>query len=288
MATLRDIRRRITSVKSTQQLTKAMKMVAAAKLRRAQEKMQSARPYSHSLEEVLGHVSDKVDPSLHPLLDIREPKSASFVIISGDRGLAGAFNSNIIRRASHEISQLQQAGSNVSLIAVGKKGYEFYKRRDYNILENYINFFNQLEFSHAQNIAQLVQQAYIKKDLDRVFIVYNAFKSIVEQEITVKQLLPIVPRKPGNEKYSSEYIFEPTPVKILDSLCPRYLNILVWQALLESYASELGARMAAMEAATENAGEVIAQLTLQYNKARQAAITTEMLEIVGGAEALQN
>ncbi len=287
MATLRDIRRRIASVKSTQQITKAMKMVAAAKLRRAQERMMRARPYAKSLDDLLGHVSAKVDPSWHPLLAVREPKKVALLVLSGDRGLAGSFNTNIIRRAQTEFQALQSNGAEVSLICLGKKGYEHFYRRSYAILEKYTGFFNFLEFTHAQAIGQLVREKYLAAELDRVFLVYNEFRSIMLQRIVVKQLLPIVPRPPQEEKYTSAYIFEPSPEKILDRLCPRYLNIAIWQALLESYAAELGARMSAMDAATENAQEVIGLLRLHYNKARQATITKELLEIVAGAEALQ-
>ncbi len=287
MATLRDIRRRITSVKSTQQITKAMKMVAAAKLRRAQERMQKARPYARSLDEMLGHVSAKVEANLHPLLAVREPKKVAVVVLSGDRGLAGSFNANIIRRAVNEIQSLRAGGAEVKLICVGRKSYEFFNKRNYTLLAHYINFFNNLEFSHAQDIAALINEKYVAADLDRVYLVYNEFKSVVQQKLVVQQLLPMVPRAPEAEKYPADYLFEPAPAKLLDSLCPRYLNIEVWQALLESYAAELGARMSAMDAATENAQEVLEQLRLHYNKARQASITKELLDIVGGAEALQ-
>ncbi len=287
MATLRDIRRRIGSVKSTQQITRAMKMVAAAKLRRAQERMMRARPYARSLDDMLGHVSAKVDSSLHPLLAVREPRQVALLVLSGDRGLAGSFNANIIRRAQSEFYTLQNTGAKVSLLCIGKKGFEYFHRRNFPILEKYAGFFNNLDFVHAQDIGHLVQQKYLAAELDRVFLVYNEFRSIMQQQIVVKQLLPIVPRPPQEEKYSSEYIFEPSPERILNSLCPKYLNLTIWQALLESYAAELGARMSAMDAATENAQEVLGQLRLHYNKARQATITKELLEIVGGAEALK-
>ncbi len=287
MATLRDIRRRISSVKSTQQITRAMKMVAAAKLRRAQERMQKARPYARSLDEMLGHVSAKVDPSLHPLLAVREPRKVAVVVMSGDRGLAGSFNTNIIRRAVNEVQSLRESGADVQMICVGRKGYEFFNKRNYPLLAHYISFFNDLDFAHAQDIVHLISGKYVAADLDRVFLVYNEFKSVVQQKLVVQQLLPIVPRPPATEKYPADYLFEPEPVKLLDSLCPRYLNIEVWQALLESYAAELGARMSAMDAATENAQEVLEQLRLHYNKARQASITKELLDIVGGAEALK-
>ncbi len=262
-------------------------MVAAAKLRRAQERMQKARAYAHSLDEMMGHVSAKVDHALHPLLAEREPRKVAVVVMSGDRGLAGSFNTNIIRRAANEVQSLRESGAEVQLICVGRKGYEFFNKRNYPLLAHYINFFNNLDFVHAQDIAQLISGKYVAAELDRVFLVYNEFKSVIQQKLVVQQLLPIVPRPPESEKYPADYLFEPSPVRLLDSLCPRYLNIEVWQALLESYAAELGARMSAMDAATENAQEVLERLRLHYNKARQASITKELLDIVGGAEALQ-
>lgn len=287
MATLRDIKRRIGSVKSTQQITRAMKMVAAVKLRRAQERMLRARPYARSLDEMLGHVAAKIDRSLHPLLAVREPDKVCYVVVTGDRGLAGSFNANIMRRAKNEIDLQIAEGRAVSAITVGRKGFDFFTRRGYRLLEKYINFFNELNFHHAQNIAGLIQSKFIGEELDRIYLVYNEFKSAIQQTIVVQQLLPITPRPPREEKYHVDFILEPSPQSILDTLCPKYLNIEVWQALLESYAAEMGARMAAMEAATENAQDMINQLTLYYNKVRQATITKELSEIVGGAEALR-
>ncbi len=287
MATLRTIRRRIASVKSTQQITKAMKMVAAARLRKAQDRMLKARPYSKSLDDTLGHVAAKVDPSLHPLLNVREPKRIGFVVVTGDRGLCGSFNANIIRRAANEMKQTQQNGVEFELIAVGKKGFEHFNRRQYPILEKYINFFDKLDFKHAQDIAALIQEQYVNEKLDRIYLVFNEFKSAIQQNIVVQQLLPIVPRPPQDEKFATEFLFEPSPLKILDNLCPRYLNVEIWHALLESFAAEMGARMTAMSTATDNAKELIFQLTLYYNKVRQASITRELMDIVGGAEALK-
>jgi len=287
VATLRTIRRRIGSVKSTQQITKAMKMVAAARLRKAQDRMLKARPYSKSLDDTLGHVAAKVDSSLHPLLNVREPKRIGFVVVTGDRGLCGSFNANIIRRATNEMKQTQQNGVEFELIAVGKKGFEHFNRRRYPILEKYINFFDKLDFKHAQDIAALIQDQYVSEKLDRIYLVFNEFKSAIQQNIIVQQLLPIVPRPPQDEKFATEFLFEPSPLKILDNLCSRYLNIEIWHALLESLAAEMGARMAAMSTATDNAKELIIQLTLYYNKVRQANITRELMDIVGGAEALK-
>jgi F-type H+-transporting ATPase subunit gamma len=287
VATLRTIRRRIGSVKSTQQITKAMKMVAAARLRKAQDRMLKARPYSKSLDDTLGHVAAKVDPALHPLLNVREPKRVGFVVVTGDRGLCGSFNANIIRRAANEMKQTQQNGVEFELIAVGKKSFEHFNRRQYPILEKYINFFDKLDFKHAQDIAALIQEQYVNEKLDRIYLVFNEFKSAIQQNIVVQQLLPIVPRPPQDEKFATEFLFEPSPLKILDNLCPRYLNVEIWHALLESFAAEMGARMTAMSTATDNAKELIFQLTLHYNKVRQATITKELMDIVGGAEALR-
>lgn len=287
MATLRTIRRRIASIKSTQQITKAMKMVAAARLRKAQDRMLKARPYAKSLDDTLGHVAAKVDHALHPLLQDKEPKRIGFVVVTGDRGLCGSFNANIIRRAAHEMNAARQNGQEIQLITIGKKGFEFFNRRRYPILEKYVNFFDKLDFKHAQNIAALIQEQYVNGKLDRIYLVFNEFKSAIQQNIVVQQLLPIAPRPPKDEKFSAEFIFEPSPIKILDNLCQRYLNVEIWQSLLESFAAEMGARMAAMGAASDNAKELIVQLTLYYNKVRQASITRELMDIVGGAEALK-
>lgn len=286
MATLRDIRRRIASVKSTQQITKAMKMVAAAKLRRAQESLLRARPYANRLAEVVGHLAGKVDHSLHPFLVDREPKRICYVVLTADRGLCGSFNSNVIRHARTVIDSHTE-DQEVHLIAVGRRGYEHFGKRGYSLLGNYVNFFNNLEFEHALDIAGMIRQHYLERPLDRVFLVYNEFVSSVRQRLVVEQLLPIVPVEPEGERFEADYLFEPSPGAILEELCPRYLNIRVWRALLESFAAEQGARMTAMETATENAADMIYQLTLYYNKVRQASITKEIAEIVGGAEALK-
>lgn len=286
MATLRDIKRRIGSVRSTQQITKAMKMVASVKLRRAQERMLRARPYAQSLHEILGHVAAKIDRSLHPLLADREPKNVCYVVVTGDRGLCGSFNANLIRRARNEIDARQAEGLAVSAITVGRKGFEFFSRRNYRLLTRYVNFFSELDFRHARDIGELIKSKFIGEELDRIYLVFNEFKSALQQRIVVQQLLPIVPRPPQEEKYHLEFLLEPSAKDILDELCPKYLNIQIWHSLLESFAAEMAARTAAMDAATENAQEMLEQLTLHYNKARQAAITKELSEIVGGAEAL--
>lgn len=287
MATLRDIRRRISSVKSTQQITKAMKMVAAAKLRKAQERLNNAKPYAYRLGQLLTHVAAKEDRSLHPLLAEREPKNICYVIVTSDRGLCGSFNGNIIRQAKTGIDA-QNAENKVSIIPVGKKGFEHFARRNYDVIEKYVSFFDDLEFKHAVEISSLIQNMYQTKELDRVFVVYNEFKSAAVQRLIVEQLLPIQPQLPEFEKYPVDYIYEPSARRILDEICPKNLNIQIWRILLESYAAEQGARMVAMESATDNAQEMIYDLTLYYNKVRQATITREIAEIVGGAEALRS
>lgn len=287
MAALRDIRRRISSVKSTQQITKAMKMVAAAKLRKAQDKLMNARPYAYRLGNVLSHVAAKEDRSVHPLLAVREPQNVCYVVVTADRGLCGSFNSNAIRRAKQAMAEHgEELG--VRLITVGRKGHEHFARREFDIIQSYARFFDNLEFHHAQEISELIQDMYLGLQLDRVWVVYNQFKSAAIQKVVVEQLLPIEPELPEHEKYPVDYLYEPSAGEILDELCPRSLNIQIWRILLESYASELGARMVAMESATDNAEEMINDLTLYYNKVRQATITKEIAEIVGGAEALRS
>lgn len=286
MATLRDIKRRIHSVRSTQQITKAMKMVAAAKLRKAQERLLKARPYAYRLGQLLAHVAAKEDRSLHPLLAEREPKRVCVVIVTADRGLCGSFNANIIRRAKTEIDFYDNE-TKANLITIGKKGFEHFSKRGYDIIENYMKFFDELEFEHAVDISSLIQDMYQTKELDRVFVVYNEFKSAAVQRVIVEQLLPIQPQLPEIEKYPVDYLYEPSAGRIIDEICPKNLNIQIWRILLESYAAEQGARMVAMDAATDNAQEMIHDLTLYYNKVRQANITKEIAEIVGGAEALQ-
>jgi len=285
MASLRDIKRRIASVQSTQQITKAMKMVAAAKLRRAQERLYAARPYSYRIMQVLGSVAARVDRSLHPLLAERDPQRVGLVVVAGDRGLCGSFNTNILRRAHQEIAA--HGDRVVGVVAVGRKVRDHFAKQELPVLGEYYNFFNELAFSHAAAIASLVKQKFLAEELDHIYVVYNEFKSAVQQRIVVEQLLPIRPALPEVEKHPTDYIFEPSPEAILDPLLDRYLNIRMWHILLESYAAEQGARMTAMEAATDNAEEMIQNLILYYNRARQASITKEIIEIVSGAEALK-
>jgi F-type H+-transporting ATPase subunit gamma len=285
MATLRDIKQRISGVKKTQQITKALKMVAAVKLRRAQQSIIQARPYAHRLNAIMGHISSKVDHSLHPLLAVREPKRICYVIITADQGLCGSFNINIIRKAEAELAQFEKQG--IDLVLIGRKGRDYFTRKNYKVIGEYIHFFKNLQFSSAVDIATMLQDLYIHETLDRIYLIYNEFKSAAQQRVIVEQLLPIIPIIPEDKQYLAEFIFEPEAITILDTLCPRNLNIQLWRVLLESYASEMGARMTAMEYATENASKLISELTMQFNRTRQESITKELLEIVGGSEALR-
>ena len=296
MATLREIRRRIGGVRSTQQITKAMKMVAAAKLRRAQENIVATRPYARRLNSLLRHLVTKVNPALHPLLIPREVKQAALIIVTSDRGLCGAFNSNIVRTGLTQIESVykeyQEAGR-LRIIPVGKKGYDFYSKRFLGVTAKHVGIFSHLGFHHAQQIIKEVVNAYLLQEIDKVEVIYNEFKSILRQNIIIEQLLPIPPEEisfpPDEKKLQAQvdYIYEPNSEELINALIPKHLNFQMWKILLESNAAEQGARMTAMDNATQNANELIDLLQLQYNKARQAAITKELLEIVSGAEALR-
>jgi F-type H+-transporting ATPase subunit gamma len=284
MPSLKQIRRRITSVKSTQQITKAMKMVAAAKLRRAQENIVKARPYSLRLRDVIRDLVARTERERHPLLALRQPRQVGIVVVTSDRGLCGSFNSNINRKAV-EIVQSQDTKS-VSLITIGRKSYDFFRRRDYHILQRHIDLFRDLNFGSAVDIGEALIHLYDEKKLDRIYLVYNEFKSAIQQFVIAEQLLPVVPEVPV-QGLTFDFIYEPSAAAVLDGILPRYVNVQLWRILLESYAAEQGARMTAMENATENAGELIDNLTMNYNKVRQATITKEILEVVSGAEGLK-
>jgi F-type H+-transporting ATPase subunit gamma len=295
MPTLRDIKRRIASVKSTQQITRAMKLVAAAKLRRAQERVTEARPYCRIMDEMVSDLALRSPGEQHPLL--RKPEANGengitrklLLVITGDRGLCGAFNSNIIRR-SLDLLRADQDNPDVSLvlIVVGRKARDFYRRRGpVAIRSEYVNFFDKLAFSHAAQIGQDVVTAYAANEVDQVQLVYNEFRSAASQRVVVETLLPIQSPAGSGEAAGVEYLFEPSPAAILETLLPRHVEVQVYRALMESLAAEYGARMAAMDNATKNASEMIDLLTIQFNKARQERITKELLEIVSGAEALR-
>jgi len=283
VASLKDIRDRIKSVKSIQKVTSAMKMVAAAKVRKAQEKMEQARPYTSALEETINHILPDVDRGDLDLLNVREIKRKAYVIVSADRGLAGGFNSNIIKVSEKEIAEFGK--ENVDLFCIGKKARDHFKRRDYNIVESHIDFWSELNFDNAMMIGRSAIEHFTSGKVDEIHVIYNYFVNMAQQEIKSEVLLPL---SYDDESFDEkDRLYEPSKEVLVSSLVPRHLNIQVWKYLLESYASEQAARMMAMENATTNAGDMIKSLTLEFNKARQAAITTEMLEIVSGAEALK-
>ena len=289
MATLRDIQRRIRSVQSTQKITRAMKLVAAAKLRRAQERILSARPYANKMAELLGNLvsGQGGDEAAHPLLEQREGPRRQIVIISADKGLAGAFNSNILRRSLEFVRSSNV--TEVTLVVVGRKARDFYRRRQWTIKRDMIGFWDRLAYGHAQELADYFMQQYLDGEVDEVHLMYNEFRSVAVQRPVRVQLLPIPKGDAGAAAGDAgvDYIYEPSPEAILGDLLPRHVRMQVYRALMESLAGEYGARMTAMEAATKNAKEMIDVLTIQYKKARQEKITKELLDIVGGAEALK-
>jgi F-type H+-transporting ATPase subunit gamma len=290
MATLRDIKRRIKGVQSTQQITKAMKMVAAAKLRRAQEKIINARPYAREIFVMLSHLISENDLDANPFLKPREIKKVALVVVTADRGLCGAFNTNIIKEAVRYIEEeLLPNKIEATIFCAGRKGSEFFSKRDYNVAFKKQGFFSTLQFESALEIANELINGYLNGTYDKVVIIYNEFKSIIQQRISVEQFLPIpVDKNNGKDKTSlPNYIYEPNQQYIFNYLLPKHLKAQLWRILLESNAAGLGAQMTAMDNATTNARELIRTLQLKYNKERQAAITNEILEIVSGANALK-
>jgi F-type H+-transporting ATPase subunit gamma len=297
MPSLLDIRRRVRAVKSTQQITKAMKMVAASRLRRAQERIQHARPYASQMLRVLNSLATRVDPSLHPLLDERSTPRAGgkalLFVITADRGLCGSFNTNAIKAASTFI--VDNPGRETALGLIGRRGRDYFARRGFEVRYEQVNLFAGLQFSHAKSIAEAAVEAFTTGQVDSVYLVYNEFKSVISQRIVVERLLPIprldiegpaagsqaVPLTPA-----IDYLYEPSPEVLFNNLIPRHVEIQVFRALLESNAAFYAAQMTAMDAATRNSAEMIDQLTLYMNKVRQAAITREIIEVVSGAEAL--
>lgn len=291
MATLREIRRRIRGIKNTQQITRAMKMVAAAKMRRAQERMFNARPYAGKIKELVEHLVLSSQEVQLPLLQERPVRRLSLIVITADRGLCGSFNSNIIKKTLGEFGVHKE--KEISLVCVGRKGFDFFRKRNYPIARNYVNIFNTLEISYANDLAGFIIEQFIGDKTDAVRIIYNQFKSVSQQALVIEDLLPLKIH-PRRDPVSAEtpqrvidYLYEPSKEELLKALLPRHIRMQIWRALLESHASEQAARMMAMENATTNASELIEALTLEFNKARQASITKEILEIVGGAEALK-
>ena len=283
MANLKDIRNRIKSVKSIQKVTKAMKMVAAAKMRRAQEHMEEARPYAQRLTEVIQHLLPDVDREILDLLDVRSVNRVAYVVVTTDRGLAGSFNTNVLKKAQKEIDTIGK--NNVDIFCIGKKARDYYKQREYTIIDSHTDFWNELYYGDAIRIGKGIISHFTEKRVDEIHVVYNEFVNVANQYVESEKLLPL--EFEGEESVQLDRLYEPDKNELVKSLIPRHLNIQVWKYLLESFASEQAARMVAMENATENAEEMIKDLTMEFNKARQASITKEILEIVGGAEALK-
>jgi F-type H+-transporting ATPase subunit gamma len=297
MANLKEVRNRIKSVSSTQQITKAMKMVSAAKLKRATNAIVQLRPYANKLKDLLANLSASLEDGSSPFLAQREPNKVLVIVVSSNRGLAGAFNANVIKTANNLISEKygeQFRAGNVSIVSIGKKSQEFYQRRKYNVIGNNNDLYLNLNFENTSVITESIMESFLKGDYDRVELVYNQFKNAAMQILTVEQLLPVPKPEKKEEpkdakkeaKAQVDYILEPSQEAIVEQLIPKSIKIQVYKAVLDSNASEHGARMTAMDKATDNAGELLKALKLSYNQARQAAITTELTEIVSGAAAL--
>ena len=293
MPSLLDIRRRVRAVKSTQQITKAMKMVAASRLRRAQERIQHARPFAVQMRRVLNSLAARVDPSVHPLLDDRAvPKAggrALLLVVTADRGLCGSFNTNVIKASGNFITE--SAGRQVALGLIGRRGRDFFARRGFEVRYEQVNLFAHLKYENAQEIASAAIAAFTNGEVDSVYLAFNEFRSVMVQQVVVEQVLPI-PRTAFSADAAertavqTEYLYEPQPEELFKHLLPSYVEVQIFRALLESNAAFYAAQMTAMDAATRNSGEMIEQLTLYMNKVRQAAITREIIEVVSGAQAL--
>jgi F-type H+-transporting ATPase subunit gamma len=294
LASLREIKGRITSIKSTEKITRAMKMVAAVKFRKAQENVLAARPYARKISEILKSLIPTVENLDNELLQAREVKRICVVVVTSDRGFVGSFNTNLIKAAQSIINEKYKEyinSHNLTLVTVGRKGFTFFSKRGYDIFAKYTDVFDRIEYLTAKKIINDVIQGYREKKFDKVIVIYNEFKSAIQSKIVDEQFLPIVSingdDKKENDDNISNFIFEPSGKEIVDYLLPKHLNTQIWRVMLESFASEQAARMTAMESATSNANELVSSLQLIYNQARQAAITKEILEIVGGAEALK-
>jgi len=296
MANLKEVRNRISSINSTQQITKAMKMVSAAKLKRATNAIVQLRPYAEKLKELLGNLSASLEEGSSPFLQEREPVRVLVVVVTSNRGLAGAFNTNAIKTANNLIAEKyskQLAAGNVSIVAIGKKAQEFYQRRNYNVIGNNNEVYTNLNFTTVSAVTEAIMEGFVNGKYDRVELVYNHFRNAAVQILVAEQLLP-VPKAEAKASAKAtaasqvDYILEPSKEEIVAELIPKNIKVQLYKAVLDSHASEHGARMTAMDKATDNAGELLKALKLSYNQARQAAITTELTEIVSGAAALSN
>ena len=287
MPSLQGLRRKIGSIKNTQKITKAMKMVAAAKLKRAQDRILAARPYAKKMAVVLGSLAGRANRAAHPLLRKPSGNRIELLVVTSDRGLCGAFNTNILRKAVEFLREKQEAGSTVTVSVIGRKGLDFFRRRQWTRRQEWTGVFDRLSYEHALDIGGDIVQQFTGGTFDELHIVYNEFKSVIQQRVVVEKLLPIESLDQEAEQLGGGYLFEPDEEGLLKVLLPKHIEVQTFHALMESSAAELGARMAAMDGATRNAGEMIKKMTLYYNKTRQAAITKELMDIVGGAEALR-
>lgn len=291
MANLKEVRNRITSVSSTQQITKAMKMVSAAKLKRATNAIVQMRPYADKLNEILANLSVSLEDAASPYMQVREPVRILIITVTSNRGLAGAFNTNVIKAANNLAARRysdQLRANNVSVVAIGRKAQEYYERRKYKVVGNNNELYTELNFENTSLITEAIMQGFVNGDYDRVDLVYNRFKNAAVQYVVSEQLLPVAKpdKKEAVKTVQVDYILEPSQEEIVNELIPKNIKVQLYKAVLDSHASEHGARMTAMDKATENAGDLLKALKLSYNQARQAAITTELTEIVSGAAAL--
>ena len=287
MASLKSIKKRIVSVKNTRQITKAMKMVSAAKLRRAQENVVAARPYAKKLGEVLQNLAANLEGDLHPLLEKREAKKLLLIVLTSDRGLCGGFNTNLCKAADRYIKENASSYEQISVMTVGRKGYEFLKSR-YTVYKNFSNVLAKPNYQTAVMLAQEVIDGFVAGEYDQVELLYNSFRTVMTQDITFQQMLPVEPEEKGaSEETPVEFSYEPSVGELLAEILPKNIEVQIFKAMLETVAGEHGARMTAMDSASKNANEMIGKLTLQYNRARQAAITTELMEIISGSESIK-
>jgi F-type H+-transporting ATPase subunit gamma len=292
MPSLQSLRRKIAAFKNTQKITKAMKMVAAAKLKRSQDRILGARPYAHKMRDVLGNLSRRVNRSAHPLLQKRDAKKVEVLVVTSDRGLCGAFNGNIVRKSADFVRLCQERGAQVNLSIVGRKGRDYFRRRTWPIRQEWTGVFDKLSFEHAIDIGGDLTDNFVKGTFDELYVVYNEFKSAIQQRVIVEKLFPVdaaaeFGAAQAEGTTGGSYLYEPEESDLLTALVPKHFQVQAYRILLESAAAEHGARMAAMDGATRNAGQLIKKTTLYYNKTRQAAITKELMDIVGGAEALK-
>ena len=286
MANLRELRKRIASVKNTQKITNAMKMVSAARLRRAEEAIKSARPFADKMRDVLMSLAARINPGAHPLLEVRPPKKALLILITADRGLCGAFNANLNRRSEAFVREMNEKGVQVDMINVGRRGHDYFRRRKINLVEAFINVMNNVTYELSGRVVSVAVEKFTTGEYEEVYVLFSSFRSAVRQIITLRKLLPVTPEE-EDWKRKREYLYEPSEEALLDSILPRYVQVQIFTGMLDSVAAEHGARMTAMEAATSNADDMIYRLTMKLNRLRQESITTELMEIVGGAEALK-